>query len=204
MFRHFFPDLFYLGTAWGPSSVNIEGSFLSLKEQQCLISQAAGTPALILDVQGSSQGSHQYFPNWSGKPQALAWLPAATCQICSFLSTVSPLCSSVFASKCFPGTILLSNRGPSGEEKVLFFIRNFKSCMYFMNVELCAAGCCLAGGITFLLNPRRFQASKFSHLFSFNKFSPLCTQGQLWWHHSSTYTFSLSVALLEAIYSIIL
>lgn len=127
---------------------------------------------------------------------------AATCQICSFLSTVSPLCSSVFASKCFPGTVLLANCGPS--EKVLFFIRNFKSWMYFMNVELCAAGCCLAGGITFLLNPQRFQASKFSHLFSFNKFSPLCTQGQLWWHHSSTYTFSLRVALLEAIYSIIL
>lgn len=138
----FFPYYF----TWA-SQCEYRRVFSILKEQQCLISQTAGTPALILNVPGSSQGTHEYFPNSPGKPQAMAIL-AATCQICSSLSTVPLLCSCLLASKCFPGTILLSNPGPSEEEKVkvLFFpIRNCKNCMCLMNMELSALGCCLVG-----------------------------------------------------------
>lgn len=179
----------------GPTSVNIEGSFLSLKEQRCLIPQTSGTPPLILDVQGRKS---LILPKFTRKPQALAQLclqlPARFVHFCLQFCCCAHVSWPVNASR---GLYYFQTLDRLRKKKWFFSIRNCKSCMYLMNVELCAVGCCLAGGITFLLNPWRFQARKFSHLFSFNKFSPSYTQGQLWWHQSSTYTFFLSVHFLN-------
>lgn len=134
----------------------------------------------------------KYFPNSPGKPQALAVL-AATYQLSVHLCL--QFLSSAHASwpvSASQGRYYFQTSNHLKKKKCFIFpIRNCKSCMYLMNMELSALGCCLAGGITFLLTPWRFQAGKFSHLFSFNKFSPSCTQGQLWWHQSATYTFSV-------------
>lgn len=123
-----FPRLFYLGTAW---------AYQCEYRRVFSIPQRTTVP-YSTDFRNSSPNtgcSRQEVINTSQIHQEATGLGtavlAATCQICSFLSTVLLLCSCLLASKRFPGTVLLSNLGPSEEEKVFFFHKKLQKLHVF-------------------------------------------------------------------------